>query len=256
MPDRTRLDQLIVARGLATSRARAQALLLGGRVRVGEAHAARRDRKPGELVALDVPISVAQPQTYVSRGGEKLAGALDHFGLVAADRICLDVGASTGGFTDCLLQRGARHVYAIDVGRGQLAEALRGDRRVTSLERTHARRLDPAQADPIRLPEPVSLAVADVSFISLTRLLRGIAAQIAPGGDIVALVKPQFESSPADVPRGVVRNAAVRAAAVERVAAAARAEGLAVLGETPSTVVGHAGNVEIFLHLRRPGAAA
>lgn len=256
MPARTRLDQLIVARGLVASRAQAQALLLAGRVRVGEGSAARRDRKPGELVAADVAIDLDRPLPYVSRGGEKLAGALDAFGVDPRDRVCLDVGASTGGFTDCLLQRGARHVYALDVGRGQLAEALRADRRVTSMERTHARRLEPADPEAIHLPEPISLVVADVSFISLTSLLAGMAAQVTPDGDLVVLVKPQFESRPADVPKGVVRDAAVRAAAVERVAAAARETGLEVRGEAVSGLLGPAGNVEVFLHLRRPPVAA
>ncbi len=256
MPARTRLDQLILARGLATSRAQAQALLLAGRVRVGDGPGARRDRKAGDLVAPDVAIVLDARQPYVSRGGEKLAGALDAFGVEPRGRTCLDVGASTGGFTDCLLQRGARHVYALDVGRGQLAEALRADPRVTSMERTHARRLDPADPEAIHLPEPVTLAVADVSFISLTRVLPGMAASVVPGGELVLLVKPQFESRPEDVPKGVVRDDAVRAAAVERVASAARHLGLEVLGEVASGLPGPAGNVEFFLHLRQPGGPA
>ena len=256
MPARTRLDQLILARGLATSRAQAQALLLAGRVRVGEGPDARRDRKAGDLVKPDIPIVLDQPQPFVSRGGEKLAGALDAFGVDPRGRICLDVGASTGGFTDCLLQRGARHVYALDVGRGQLAEALRADSRVTSMERTHARRLDPADPQAIHLPEPITLAVADVSFISLPRILPGLAATVVRGGELVVLVKPQFESRPADVPKGVVRDDAVRAAAVERVAAAARQLRLEVLGEAVSGLPGPAGNIEFFLHLRQPGTAA
>ena len=143
---------------------------------------------------------------YVSRGGEKLAGALDAFGVDPSGRVCLDVGASTGGFTDCLLQRGARRVYALDVGRGQLADSLRADGRVVSMERTHAARLDPDAEDPLTLPERVELAVADVSFISLTRLLRGMAARTVAGGDILPMVKPQFELSPRQVPHGVVRD--------------------------------------------------
>ncbi|HXX61995.1 MAG TPA: TlyA family RNA methyltransferase [Candidatus Sulfotelmatobacter sp.] len=256
MPARTRLDQLIVARGLVASRSQAQALLLAGRVRVGEGPGARRDRKPGDLVAGDTPVELDQRPPFVSRGGEKLAGALDELGVDPRGRACLDVGASTGGFTDCLLQRGARHVYALDVGRGQLAEALRADPRVTSMERTHARRLDPRDPEAIRLPEPVSLAVADVSFISLTRLLPGMAAQVEPGGELVVLVKPQFESRPGDVPKGVVRDAAVRAAAVERVATAARQAGLDVGAQAVSALPGPAGNIEIFLHLRRPPVGA
>jgi 23S rRNA (cytidine1920-2'-O)/16S rRNA (cytidine1409-2'-O)-methyltransferase len=164
------------------------------------------------------------------------------------------VGASTGGFTDCLLRRGASRVYALDVGRGQLAESLRADPRVVSLERTHARRLDPANPEPVGLPEPPSLAVIDVSFISVTRIRGGVVAQLAPGGEIVALVKPQFESQPREVPRGVVRDPAVRRAAVNRVAEAARRCGLTVLGEAESPLVGPAGNHEIFLHLRRSAA--
>ena len=168
---RQRLDQLLVERGLVESRSRAQALLLAGRVRVGPGDAARRDLRPGDLVDAAVELVVAEPQRYVSRGGEKLAGALDAFGVDPGGRVCLDVGASTGGFTDCLLQRGARRVYALDVGRGQLADALRVDGRVVSMERTHAARLDPEADGPPDASRAVDLAVADVSFISLTRLL-------------------------------------------------------------------------------------
>jgi 23S rRNA (cytidine1920-2'-O)/16S rRNA (cytidine1409-2'-O)-methyltransferase len=253
MADRTRLDQLLVERGLAPTRSRAQALLLAGRVRVGTGDAARTDRKPGDQVATDVVVGLVQAAPFVSRGGEKLAGALDAFGIEPAGMVCLDVGASTGGFTDCLLRRGASRVYALDVGRGQLAETLRGDARVVSMERTHAGRLDPEHADHMALPEPVDLAVADVSFISLTRLLRGIAGAVRPGGTIVPLVKPQFELSPRQVPRGVVRDPAAREEAVARVEACARASGLEVLGRAPSVLAGPAGNQEVFLHLRRPG---
>jgi 23S rRNA (cytidine1920-2'-O)/16S rRNA (cytidine1409-2'-O)-methyltransferase len=244
-----------VERGLASSRARAQALLLAGAVRVGAGDAARRDRRPGEQVPPDIEIALDSAPRYVSRGGEKLAGALDAFGVDPAGRVCLDVGASTGGFTDCLLQRGAARVYALDVGRGQLAEPLRGDPRVVSLERTHAARLDPADEDPLPLPEPVTLAVADVSFISLTRLLRGIAAHVLPGGDILPLVKPQFELSRADVPKGVVRDPDARAQAVARVRTHARDLGLEVVAEAESVLIGPSGNHEFFLHLRLPAAA-
>jgi len=189
---------------------------------------------------------------FVSRGGEKLAGALDAFALDPAGLVCLDVGASTGGFTDCLLQRGARRVYALDVGRGQLAESLRVDPRVVSLERTHARRLDPADPEPIALPERVQLVVIDVSFISLTRVLRGVVAWLAPRGDVVALVKPQFEATPREVPGGVVRDPAVWRAALDRVRAHATEVGLEVRGEVESPLVGPAGNHEFFLHLAAP----
>jgi 23S rRNA (cytidine1920-2'-O)/16S rRNA (cytidine1409-2'-O)-methyltransferase len=253
--DRLRLDQLLVERGLATTRSRAQALLLAGRVRVGSGDGGRRDRKPGDLVATDVAVEVIEPQRYVSRGGEKLEGALEAFGLDPAGRVCLDVGASTGGFSDCLLRRGAARVYALDVGRGQLAETIRADPRVVVMERVHAGRLDPADPRPVSLPERVALAVADVSFISLTRLLRGIAAQVVPGGDIVALVKPQFELGPREAPRGVVRDPGARRRAVERVREHAASLGLACLGEVESGLVGPSGNHEFFLWLRLPSEA-
>jgi 23S rRNA (cytidine1920-2'-O)/16S rRNA (cytidine1409-2'-O)-methyltransferase len=244
-----------VERGLAETRSRAQALLLAGRVRVGQGDGARRDLRPGDLVHPAVDIEVIEAPRFVSRGGEKLAGALDAFGVDPAARACLDVGASTGGFTDCLLQRGARRVYALDVGRGQLADALRADDRVVSMERTHAGRLDPQAEDRLALPERVSLAVADVSFISLTRILRGIVAQTAPGGDILPMVKPQFELSPRQVPRGVVRDQAAREEAVARVRAHAEELGLGCLGQVESPLVGPSGNHEFFLHLRVLGAA-
>jgi 23S rRNA (cytidine1920-2'-O)/16S rRNA (cytidine1409-2'-O)-methyltransferase len=224
-------------------------------VRVGEGDAARSDRKPGDAVDPGVSLALTEKQPFVSRGGEKLAAALDAFAVDPRDRICLDVGASTGGFTDCLLRRGAGRVYALDVGRGQLAESLRADPRVVSMERTHARRLDPAEPDALSLPEPVSLAVVDVSFISLTRILNGVAAQLRAGGEIVALVKPQFESSPADVPKGVVRDPRVRRAAVDRVRAYAEASGLAVRGEIESPLIGPAGNHEFLLHIAVPSHA-
>jgi 23S rRNA (cytidine1920-2'-O)/16S rRNA (cytidine1409-2'-O)-methyltransferase len=165
-PARQRLDQLLVDRGLADSRSRAQALVLAGKVGVGEGDGARRDRKPGDLLPADTPIAIADPEPYVSRGGHKLAAAIDAFAIEPAGLVCLDVGASTGGFTDVLLQRGASRVYAVDVGRGQLAESLRNDPRVVSMERTNARELTAAS-----LPEPVALATIDVSFISLALVL-------------------------------------------------------------------------------------
>ncbi len=255
-PRKSRLDQLLVERGLVPTRSRAQALLLAGAVRVGHGDAARRDRRPGEQVPTDIEIVLETGPRYVSRGGEKLAGALDAFGVDPAGRVCLDVGASTGGFTDCLLQRGAARVYALDVGRGQLAESLRQDKRVIGMERTHAARLDPASDDPIKLPERAGLIVADVSFISLTRLLRGMAAHSEAGGDILPMVKPQFELSRAQVPKGVVRDPAARAEAVSRVREHARELGLEVVAEAESVLVGPSGNHEFFLHLRVPAEGA
>ncbi|MEA2677291.1 MAG: rRNA (cytidine1920-2-O)/16S rRNA (cytidine1409-2-O)-methyltransferase [Chloroflexota bacterium] len=197
----------------------------------------------------DVPIEMVARPRFVSRGGEKLDAALDSFAIDVSGRVCLDVGASTGGFTDVLLKRGAARVYALDVGRGQLAEVLRQDPRVISMERTHAARLDPAAADHVALPESVSLAVIDVSFISLTRVLAGVKATLAGGGEIVALVKPQFEAAAADVPGGVVRDAAVQRATVERVVAHAATLGFALTGEVESPLLGPKGNREFLVHL-------
>jgi 23S rRNA (cytidine1920-2'-O)/16S rRNA (cytidine1409-2'-O)-methyltransferase len=249
---RIRLDQLIVDRGLAESRSRAQALLLGGRVRVGVGDAARLDRKPGDLVDVGVTVEVAEPEPYVSRGGHKLAAALDAFGVDPRDRICLDAGASTGGFTDVLLQRGARRVYAVDVGRGQLAESLRRDPRVISMERLNARNLTAAS-----LPEPISLASVDVSFISLRLVLAPIASTFGPdGGDLIPLVKPQFEAGRGEAKGGVVRDPAIHERVLREVTDAAAAAGLEPLGSIPSPILGPEGNREFLLHLRVPRARA
>jgi 23S rRNA (cytidine1920-2'-O)/16S rRNA (cytidine1409-2'-O)-methyltransferase len=194
-------------------------------------------------VEAGVVIEVAAPLPYVSRGGEKLAGALDAFGVDPEGRVCLDVGASTGGFTDALLQRGAARVHAIDVGRGQLAEALRRDERVVSRERTHARDLAPAL-----LGETVSLAVVDVSFISLRLVLPPIVRCLAPGGEIVALVKPQFEAGRGRAPGGVVRDPAVHREVLGSALEDVRAAGLVPLGLVASPLVGPAGNREFFVH--------
>jgi 23S rRNA (cytidine1920-2'-O)/16S rRNA (cytidine1409-2'-O)-methyltransferase len=242
-PPRVRLDQLLVERGLVETRARAQALLMAGRVRVGPGDGARTDRKPGDLVAADTPVDVASPLPYVSRGGEKLAGALAAFAVDPAGLVCLDVGASTGGFTDALLQRGAVRVHAIDVGRGQLAEVLRRDPRVLSRERTNARHLTPEM-----LAEPVALAVVDVSFISLGLVLPPIAACLAPGGAVVALVKPQFEAGRGRAPGGVVRDPAVHREVLVAALAQARAAGLVPIGLADSPLLGPAGNREFFLY--------
>ena len=245
-----RLDDLLVERGLASERDQAVRLLMAAQVRVGEGDGARIDRKPGDLVEPDIAVELVERPRFVSRGGEKLEPALMAFQIRVNGRVCLDVGASTGGFTDALLRRGARRVYALDVGRGQLAESLRQDPRVISMERTHAARLDPASADHLALPEPIGLAVIDVSFISLTRVLKGVAAALDPGrGEIIALVKPQFEAAPADVPGGVVRDPAVHRATVQRVTSFARELGLHVRGELQSPLIGPKGNVEFLVHL-------
>lgn len=216
---------------------------MAGRVRVGAGDGARTDRKPGDLVAGDMPVVVATPLPYVSRGGEKLAAALDAFGVDPQGLVCLDVGASTGGFTDVLLQRGAARVHAVDVGRGQLAAALRGNPLVVSRERTNARDLTPAM-----LGEPVAVAVADVSFISLALVLPPIAACLAPGGAVVALVKPQFEAGRGRAPGGVVRDPAVHRGVLRAALAQARGAGLVPVGLVDSPLLGPAGNREFFLH--------
>jgi 23S rRNA (cytidine1920-2'-O)/16S rRNA (cytidine1409-2'-O)-methyltransferase len=249
---RIRLDQLLVDRGLAGTRARAQALILAGKVRVGVGDAARRDRKPGDQLDAAVPIEVEQPEPYVSRGGHKLAAALDAFGIDPAGWTALDVGASTGGFSDVLLQRGARRVYALDVGRGQLAEALRRDPRVVSLERTNARSLTGDT-----LPEPIDLAVVDVSFISLDKVLAPIVTTLRPDAPIVALVKPQFEAGKGRTDRGVVRDPAIHREVLDRIVEVARTAGLGTRDIIASPILGPEGNREFLVHLARgPGCAA
>jgi len=246
-----RLDQLLVERGLVESRSRAQALVMAGKVRVGEGDAARIDRKAGDLIAPDVPVSVIEPSPYVSRGGHKLAAALDAFGIDPSGVVCLDVGASTGGFTDVLLQRGATRVYALDVGRGQLAESLRRDPRVVSMERTNARALTSAT-----LPEPVGLVVIDVSFISLGLVLAPVVSTLAPGAGVVPLVKPQFEAGKGRTDHGVVRDPAVHREVLERVIAEAEAVGLGTRAVIASPITGPEGNREFLLHLTPgPGCA-
>jgi 23S rRNA (cytidine1920-2'-O)/16S rRNA (cytidine1409-2'-O)-methyltransferase len=239
---RTRLDQLLVDRGLAETRSRAQALVLAGRVRVGPGDAVRAGMKPGDLVAADVPVQVEAALPYVSRGGDKLAGALDALGVDPAGWVCLDAGASTGGFTDCLLQRGAARVHAVDVGRGQLAMSLAADERVVVHDRVNARHLSLAV-----LGEVVDLAVADLSFISLALVLGPIASCVRPGGRILALVKPQFEAGRGQAPRGVVRDAAVHRAVLERVVSVAVGLGIQPLEVAESPLRGPAGNREFFL---------
>jgi 23S rRNA (cytidine1920-2'-O)/16S rRNA (cytidine1409-2'-O)-methyltransferase len=240
-----RLDQLLVARALAPSRARAQAIVLAGQVFVGGA----RVDKAGALVAEDAEVEVrGADHAYVSRGGVKLAGALDGFGVRVEGLVCLDLGASTGGFTDCLLQRGAAKVVAVDVGYGQLAHKLRVDPRVVVMERTNARSLDPEA-----IGGAAELTVVDASFIGLDKLMPAIARCTRPGGALVALVKPQFEvgREVASRARGVVRDQEVRAGAIASAADAVAAAGFAVLGRRDSTLPGPKGNVEAFVHARR-----
>ena len=244
MPGRERLDKLLVDRGLVASRERARALILAGQVVVGE-HAVD---KAGMKVASDAAIRIRGDDIpYVSRGGVKLAHALDRFAIDVTGRTALDVGASTGGFTDCLLQRGVCRVYAVDVGYGQLAWKLRDDPRVVCLERTNIRQLTPEA-----LAVTPDLAVIDASFISLEKVLPATLPLLAPDADLVALVKPQFEVGRGQVGKGgVVRDPEQHAEVIERVSAAAAALGCAVLGVTESPLLGQKGNREFLLWLRK-----
>jgi 23S rRNA (cytidine1920-2'-O)/16S rRNA (cytidine1409-2'-O)-methyltransferase len=239
-----RLDVLVVERGLAETRTKAQALILAGQVVVGE----QRVDKPGTRVPVDAELRLkGEVLPYVSRGGLKLKGAIDAFQLDVRGQVCADIGASTGGFTDCLLREGAARVHAIDVGRGQLHERLRVDPRVVSRERVNARHLTDDE-----LPEPVGVVVIDVSFISLKLVLPAVLQRLVAGGLLVALVKPQFEVGPERIDKGgVVRDAAARQGAIDDVTAFVRAAGLAVLGVVDSPVPGPAGNVEALLVARR-----
>ena len=237
--DRSRLDLALVARGLAESREKAQALIVAGLVTVD----GRPAQKSAELIGPDAALSVQTSDGFVSRGGEKLEHALQTFGIKVDGLVCLDAGASTGGFTDVLLRRGAERVYAVDVGHGQLDWRLREDERVVVMERTNVRTLE-------SLPEPIDLAVADVSFISLRLVLPAISRLVQPDGSIVALVKPQFEAGKDQVPRGgVVRDPATHRRVLLDLWAWALANRLNPHDLTPSPIRGPAGNVEFLLWL-------
>jgi 23S rRNA (cytidine1920-2'-O)/16S rRNA (cytidine1409-2'-O)-methyltransferase len=239
-----RVDLLLVERALAPSRERARALILAGVVYSGE----QRIEKAGDVLDVEAPLEIrGADHPYVSRGGVKLEGALDAFGIEVAGLVCADFGASTGGFTDCLLMRGAAKVHAIDVGWGQLHPKLRGDPRVVVRERTNARHLEPGA-----LGEDVDLVVVDASFIGLGKLLPAARAVLRPRGEIVAMVKPQFEVGRRDLRKGVVRDPVARAAAIDKVEGEARALGLEVLARCDATLRGPEGNLEAFLRLRTP----
>jgi len=239
-PKRDRADRLLLAQGLADSRAKAQALILAGRVYVGE----QRVEKAGALVPSDAVLTVRKTEQFVSRGGTKLDGALTELGFDVAGLVAADVGASTGGFTDCLLQRGASQVFAIDVGHGQLAQSLRGDARVVVMERTNARHLE---AD--SLGKLVDLVVVDASFISLEKLLDAIVKILRPEGHLLALVKPQFEvgREQASKHRGVIKDEGLREAAIQSTREAIAAHGFSVVGECASSIKGPKGNLEHFV---------
>jgi 23S rRNA (cytidine1920-2'-O)/16S rRNA (cytidine1409-2'-O)-methyltransferase len=238
-----RLDNLLVERGLVVSRERARALILAGQVRVN----GQPVTKAGTSIKADAEVTLASPDhPYVSRGGRKLAHALDVFAIDVAGRDALDIGASTGGFTDVLLQRGARQVVALDVGHGQLDWRLRNDERVVVLEHVNARHLAPDQ-----VPGPFGIVTIDVSFISLRQILPVVRPRLAPDGDVVALVKPQFEAGRDDVERGgLVTDPSVHVRVLEEVRAAARAIGLTPMADTASPITGATGNQEFLLHLR------
>jgi 23S rRNA (cytidine1920-2'-O)/16S rRNA (cytidine1409-2'-O)-methyltransferase len=241
-----RLDKLLVDRGLVATRAKARGMIMAGEVTVN----GQRVDKAGTPIPLDATIELAETMPYVGRGGYKLAAALDAFGVDPAGRVCADVGACTGGFTDVLLQRGAARVYALDVGQGQLDWKLRQDERVTVMERTNARYVE-------SLAEPVSLVVIDVSFISLRLILPAVARWLSPGGEVVALVKPQFEAGPEQVGKGgIVRDTAVHRDVLAEVLGWAAAEGWAAAGLLRSPIQGAEGNVEFLAWLRRGAGAA
>lgn len=251
MPSRTdikrdRLDRVLVGRGLAVSREEAGRLILAGQIRI-DGHVVD---KPAKAVVLDAAVEVVgRASRYVSRGGEKLQAGLESLRLSPSGMVALDVGCSTGGFTDCLLQHGARRVYAVDVGYGQFDWRLRKDPRIVLLERTNIRRLTPA-----RIPEPIQLAVVDVSFISLTLVLPGLVSFLEPGASVVVLMKPQFEVGKGKVGRGgVVREAVLRQRALEKVVTCAEALGFRTLGTVESPITGRKGNRETLVGFQHPG---
>ena len=247
MAKKERADQILFAQGLAESREQAKRLIMAGQVFVVSGDTSARVDKPGQQLFSDVRLEVAGRERFVSRGAYKLLTALEHFSLDVSGLVALDAGASTGGFTDCLLQHGAAKVYAVDVGKHQLHERLRADARVVSLEGVNLRT---APADLI--PEIVDLVVADVSFISLTLILEPCMRWLKPGGLVAALIKPQFEVGPGGTDKGVVRNEALRQQAVDKVLDFARdALGLSLTGIVPSAVKGPKGNQEYMAVWRK-----
>lgn len=240
VPPKRRIDVLLVERNLAPTRAQAQALVLAGKVFTGD----RRIDKAGTELDPNIELIVREPERFVSRGGHKLEGALEALGCQVADTVCADVGASTGGFTDCLLQHGALKVYAIDVGHGQLAHKIATDPRVVVMDRSNARHVTPDA-----FAERLDLVVADASFISLEKLLPAITSWMTPGSRLLAMIKPQFEvgRDEARRTRGVIRDADIRTAAIEHVLAAIRECGFVVQGGADSEVAGPKGNVEYFV---------
>ena len=244
MKKKTRIDQALIERGFFESRERAQRAIMAGEVRVGD----RVFAKPAEKIDIDEKISVSEVPQFVGRGALKLSGALDHFGIDVASKVALDIGASTGGFTDCLLQRGAAKVFAVDVGHGQLAWKLRNDPRVIVIEKVNARFLSREH-----VPEDVDLCVIDVSFISLTLILPRAFELVTKNGMILALIKPQFELERKDVGRGgIVREPELHEKAQRKIVKFVEAANYDVVGLVPSTITGTDGNQEFFICIRKP----
>jgi len=240
---KARIDQTLVERGFFASRERAQRAIMAGEIRVGD----RVFAKAAELIEIDAPISIVQPPQFASRGALKLGGALDFFGVEVKGKTALDIGSSTGGFTDCLLQRGAAKLFAVDVGHGQLAWKLRNDPRVTVMEKVNARFL--SRED---ISEVADLCVIDVSFISLTLILPRAFELIAPEGMILALIKPQFELQRKDVGRGgIVREPALHEKAQQKIVKFVEEANYHVVGLVPSTITGTDGNQEFFICIRK-----
>ena len=246
--NRERADQLVFEQGLAESREKAKRLIMAGRVMVAAPSMPPvRVDKPGHMYTADMVFSVTESERFVSRGAYKLLTALELYHIDVSGMVCLDAGASTGGFTDCLLQHGAKRVYAVDVGHGQLHERLRSDSRVVNLERTNLR-----TAPPDLISEPVDILVSDVSFISLTLVLPPCMTWLRSGGLVVALIKPQFEVGPGQTVKGVVRDEALRLSAVDKVTEFCRSElGLRLEGVTPAAIKGPKGNQEYLAYFRR-----
>jgi 23S rRNA (cytidine1920-2'-O)/16S rRNA (cytidine1409-2'-O)-methyltransferase len=241
---RVRLDQALVERGLCESRTKAQALIIAGQVCVDD----QRADKPGTLVRSDCNLSLKTQDRFVSRGGYKLEGAVLELQLEPTGRVCVDVGASTGGFTDCLLQRGASRVYAVDVGSGQLARKLVTDQRVVVMDRTNARNLQPTD-----FPEPIDWVVVDASFIGIAKLIDAIARVLPPGGVLLAMIKPQFEVGPeqARKHKGVIKDEALRLEAIDAAREAVATAGFELRAGCDSSLPGPKGNVEYFLYATR-----
>ncbi|MGE4421033.1 MAG: TlyA family RNA methyltransferase [Pseudodesulfovibrio sp.] len=248
MPKKQRADQLLAQQGLVESRGKAKRLIMAGKVHYMDRGQKTPVIKPGQQFDPDTEFVVPHDERFVSRGAYKLLTAIEEFSIDFTGKVALDAGASTGGFTDCMLQYGAVRVYAVDVGYGQLHEKLRQDERVINLERTNVR-----HAEPDLIPEPVDVIVADVSFISLTKILPACLQFLKPGGELVVLIKPQFEVGPGQTDKGVVRSKRLQQETVDTVVGFCETElGLTVRGVVPSQILGPKGNQEYMAYMARP----